>query len=76
MQEAKQKQRIAESYQPQWGSDEKRQAEAEFSHQSPGISEHPRAKAGIGASDPQVGLINFAFPLDAVDRNQKTSAEY
>ena len=29
IQEAKQKQRIAERYQPQWGSDEKRQAEAE-----------------------------------------------
>ena len=29
IQEAKQKRRIAESYQPQWGSDEKRQAEAE-----------------------------------------------
>jgi len=29
MQEAKQKQRVAQSYQPQWGSDEKRQAEAE-----------------------------------------------
>ena len=29
MQEAKQKQRVAESYQPQWGSEEKRHAEAE-----------------------------------------------
>ena len=29
IQEAKQKQRIAESYQSHWGSDEKRQAEAE-----------------------------------------------
>ena len=64
IEKAKQKKRVADSYQPNWGSDDKRQAETAR------INRHQR-----GIPEPKLGLVRRAQPAEVARGFSATSMD-